>query len=113
MMKPLDLTQLNGLNDETNESELRKSSCMRLIMHFLILRMADAALEQQATERGIGCVHRLDEVVEVLLQLQDVLPQKRGAALRLADWFVKREAEPHVLPMNPRASRPIPPHSDK
>jgi hypothetical protein len=30
--------------------------------------------------------------------------------MRLADWFgFKREPESHVLPMNPRASRPIPP----
>jgi hypothetical protein len=67
-------------------------------------------LEQQATERGIGVVHRLEEVIDVLLQLQDILPQKRGATMRLADWFgLKREPESHVLPMNPRASRPIPP----
>jgi hypothetical protein len=74
----------------------------------LILRMGDAALEQQATDRGIGVVARLDEVIEVLLQLQEILPQKRGAPMRLADWFFKRDPEPHVLPMNPRANRPIP-----
>lgn len=75
----------------------------------LILRMSDASLEQQATHRGIGVVSRLEEAIEVLLQLQDVLPQKRGGTMRLADWFFKREPESHVLPMNPRASRPIPP----
>jgi hypothetical protein len=79
----------------------------------LLLRVGDTALEQQATERGIGCVHRVEEVIEVLMQLQDILPQKRGSALRLADWFFKRDPEPHILPMNPRASRPIPPHSEK
>lgn len=79
----------------------------------LILRNGDPALEQQATERGIGCVHRLEEVIEVLMQLQDILPQKRGVAMRLADWFFKREPESHVLPMNPRASRPVPPHADE
>jgi hypothetical protein len=79
----------------------------------LILRVGDAGLEQQATDRGIGVVHRLDEVIEVLLQLQDILPSKRGSVLRLADWFFKREPDAHVLPMNPRAARPIPPHSDK
>ena len=72
----------------------------------------DKSLEQQATERGIGVVYRLEEVIDVLLQLQDILPQKRGAAMRLADWFWKREPESHVLPMNPRASRPIPPIKD-
>ena len=48
-------------------------------------------------------------VIEVLLQLQDILPQKRGTTLRLADWFFSKEPSSHVLPMNPRASRPIPP----
>lgn len=81
----------------------------------LILQMADKDLEQQAIDRGIGVVHRLEEVIEVLLQLQDILPQKRGVAMRLAEWFgVKREPDDsHVLPMNPRASRPIPPLGDK
>jgi hypothetical protein len=74
---------------------------------------ADAALAHQATERGIGVVHRLEEVIEVLLQLQEILPQKRGTGMRLAEWFgVKREPESHVLPMNPRASRPVPPMKD-
>jgi hypothetical protein len=55
-------------------------------------------------------VHKLEEVIEVLLQLQEILPQKRGVAMRLADWFgLKREPEDHVLPINPRAARPIPP----
>jgi hypothetical protein len=75
----------------------------------LILRMPDASLEQQASERGIGVVRRLEDVVELLLQLQDVLPQKRGAAMRLADWFRRKEPDGHVLPMNPRTSRKIPP----
>ena len=79
----------------------------------LILRMGDATLEQQAIDRGIGIVHRLDEVIEVLLQLQDVLPQKRGVVMRLADWFTRKEPDGHVLPMNPRAARPIPPQADK
>jgi hypothetical protein len=76
----------------------------------ILQHQPDEALERQATERGIGVVHRLEEVIDVLLQLQEVLPQKRGASMRLADWFGhKREPESHVLPMNPRASRPIPP----
>jgi 5' nucleotidase, deoxy (Pyrimidine), cytosolic type C protein (NT5C) len=79
----------------------------------LLLRVGDQSLEQQATDRGIGVVHELEEAIEVLLQLQDILPQKRGTALRLADWFFRREPESHILPMNPRASRPIPPVSDK
>lgn len=75
----------------------------------LLLRMSDSSLEQQATERGIGVVQRLDDVIEVLVQLQEILPQKRGSAMRLADWFFRKEPDSHVLPMNPRASRPIPP----
>ena len=76
-------------------------------------RSRDQNLEQQATDRGIGVCHRLEEVIEVLLHLQDILPHKRGAVMRLADWFFSREPESHMLPMNPRASRPIPPHNDK
>jgi hypothetical protein len=75
-------------------------------------RSGDQGLEEQATERGIGVVYRLEEVIDVLLQLQDILPQKRGGVMRLADWFRKREPESHVLPMNPRDSRPIPPVND-
>jgi hypothetical protein len=79
----------------------------------LILRVGDAELEQQATDRGIGIVHRLSEVIDVLLQLHEILPQKRGVVMRLADWFTRKEPDSHVLPMNPRAARPIPPHIDK
>jgi len=69
-------------------------------------------LEQQATDRGIGVVHRLEQTISLLLQLQDILPQKRGRVLRLADWFFRREPEGHVLPMNPRSERPVPPHKN-
>ena len=78
----------------------------------LLLQTGDAALEQQATERGVGVVHRLEEVIEVLLQLQEFLPEKRGVVMRLAEWFRKKEPESHVLPMNPRSARPIPRHTD-
>jgi hypothetical protein len=78
----------------------------------LLLQVGDESLEQQATERGIGVVHRLEEVIALLLQLQDFLPGKRGVALRLADWFRRKEPESPILPMNPRASRPIPPVAD-
>ena len=78
----------------------------------LLLQTGDAALEQQATERGVGVVHRLEDVIEVLLQLQEFLPEKRGVVMRLADWFRKKEPESHVLPMNPRSARPIPPQAE-
>jgi hypothetical protein len=77
----------------------------------LLLRVGDTTLEQQATERGIGVTHRLDEVIEVMVQLQEFLPQNRGVVMRLAEWFLRKEPESHVLPMNPRASRPLPPTS--
>jgi hypothetical protein len=80
----------------------------------LILQLGDKGrdrnLEQQAIDRGIGVLYRLKDVIEVLLKLQDILPQARGSSMRLADWFGgRREPESHVLPMNPRAARPIPP----
>jgi hypothetical protein len=79
----------------------------------LMLQMGDQSrdrdLGKEATDRGIGVVHRLEEAIEVLLQLQDILPQKRGTGMRLADWFSRKTTEGHVLPMNPRASRPVPP----
>jgi hypothetical protein len=75
----------------------------------LILHVGDADLEKQATERGIGVVHRLEETIEVLLQLHDVLPQRRGVVMRLADWFTRKPPDGQILPMNPRATRPIPP----
>jgi hypothetical protein len=79
----------------------------------LILRMGDADLEKQSIDRGIGIVHHLEEVIDVLLHLQDFLPQKRGVIMRLADWFKTRDREAHVLPMNPRTARPVPPHTDQ
>jgi hypothetical protein len=49
-------------------------------------------------------------VIEVLTKLHDIIPQKRGSPMRLAEWFGgRREPQSHVLPMNPRAARPIPP----
>ncbi len=79
----------------------------------LILRVGDPVLEQQATERGVGVVHRLEDIIEVLLQLQDVLPQRRGVVTRLADWFTRKEPDGQMLPMNPRTTRPIPPRVDR
>jgi hypothetical protein len=75
----------------------------------LLLQVGDEVLEQRATERGMGVVHRLEEAIEVLMHLQELLPEKRGVVMRLADWFSRKEPESQVLPMNPRASRPIPP----
>jgi hypothetical protein len=75
----------------------------------LLLRMGDEELQQRSSERGIGVVHCLEDAINVLLHLHDLLPDKRGVVMRLAEWFRKKEPEGHVLPMNPRAARPIPP----
>ena len=75
----------------------------------LILHVGDDDPRTAGHRARIGVVHRLEETIEVLLQLQDVLPQKRGVVMRLADWFTRKEPDSHVLPMNPRASRPLPP----
>jgi len=74
----------------------------------MLQQLTDAALEQEATSRGIGVVHRLEDAIDILLDLQNILPQKRGITMRLADWFRRREPEDHVLPLNPRETRPVP-----
>jgi hypothetical protein len=94
-----------------NTLEVVSSSQSKAI---LMLQMGDKTpdqtLEYQATDRGIGVMYKLEDVIEVLLQLQHVLPQKRGVAMRLADWFGRRpDPNGPVLPMNPRGTRPIPP----
>jgi 5' nucleotidase, deoxy (Pyrimidine), cytosolic type C protein (NT5C) len=79
----------------------------------LMLHMGDKTrdrdLGKEAADRGIGVVFTLEEAIGVLLQLQDILPQKRGSVMRLADWFSRKTPEGHVLPMNPRTVRPVPP----
>ena len=74
----------------------------------LVRRANDAATRQQASNRGIGVVTTLSEAITVVERLHDVLPQKRGRLLRLADWF-SSPAEMQTLPANPRAIRPVPP----
>src|SRR5262245_37152726 len=84
-------------------------NCMEVIgasqaKGLLMLRIPDQDLHQQATDRGLGVVSSLQEVIEVLLHLQELLPSRRGTAMRLADWFLKRETDGPVLPLNPRAN---------
>ena len=74
----------------------------------LVQRSADNAVRDHATSRGIGVVSTLAEAITVLENLQEVMAQKRGRLMRLADWFV-RPAEVRTLPQNPRAVRPVPP----
>jgi hypothetical protein len=81
----------------------------------LMLQMGDSSgrgLEQQANDRGIGVVNSLEQTLGALLHVQEILPQKRGNVMRLAEWFRRKQPEEsHVLPMDPRASRPLPPRN--
>jgi hypothetical protein len=74
----------------------------------LVQRAQDDVVREHATSRGIGVVSTLAEAITVLENLQEVMAQKRGRLMRLADWFV-RPAEVRTLPQNPRAVRPVPP----
>ena len=74
----------------------------------LMLRVADPSVREHASNRGIGVVPSMSEAITVLERLHDVLPQKRGRLMRLAEWFSPAE-ERKTLPANPRAVRPVPP----
>ena len=73
----------------------------------LMQRTPDPAAKEHANNRGIGVVSSLAEALTVIERLHEVLPQRSGRLLRLADWFSVEES--HTLPENPRAIRPIPP----
>jgi hypothetical protein len=78
----------------------------------LVLRSNDPAARQQAGNRGIGVVSTLSEAITIIERLQDVLPQKRGRLMRLAEWFTPA-TEMQTLPANPRAIRPVPPYDPR
>ena len=78
----------------------------------LMLRSANPAAREHATDRGIGVVSTLSEAITVLERLQEVLPQKRGRLMRLSEWFSPSE-EMQTLPANPRAIRPVPPYDPR
>jgi hypothetical protein len=74
----------------------------------LVLRTRDKATGQHATDRGIGVVPSFGDALGVIERLHELLPNRRGRLMRLADWFMP--AEPgDVLPHNPRVVRPLPP----
>jgi hypothetical protein len=75
----------------------------------LVQRTNDTALQQQASNRGIGVVTTLAEALTVMERLHDVLPQKRGRLMRLTEWFMASGGA-QTLPQNPRAIRPVPPY---
>ena len=77
----------------------------------LMQRTPDTAAREHATSRGIGVVSTLADALGVIERLQELLPQKRGRQLRLADWF-SPHAEMRSLPTNPRTVRPVPPFKD-
>jgi hypothetical protein len=77
----------------------------------LMLRSGDAAARDHALSRGIGVIGTFAEAVTVLERLNEVLPDKRGRLLRLADWFSPQPPN-QVLPPNPRTMRPVPPYGD-
>lgn len=72
----------------------------------LMLRQRDAAMQQYASDRGIGVVSSLAETLPVLDRLRELLTTRRGRMLRLADWFPPKPED--TLPHNPRGERPIP-----
>jgi hypothetical protein len=78
----------------------------------LVLRSNDPAARQQAGNRGIGVVSTLSEAITIIERLQNVLPQKRGRLMRLAEWFTPA-TEMQTLPANPRAIRPVPPYDPR
>ena len=78
----------------------------------LMLRAADSAAREHASNRGIGVVSTLSEAITVLERLHDVLPQKRGRLMRLSDWFSPAD-EMQTLPTDPRSVRPVPPYDPR
>ncbi len=73
----------------------------------LVLREGEPdALRAHATARGIGVVDTLEQAVDVVQQIQDVLPRRRGRMLRLADWF--RPAPRPADALQPDTPRPGP-----
>jgi hypothetical protein len=73
----------------------------------MLLRDDDPATDQHAIERGIGVVRTLEEAIDMVERLHEVMPNRRGRMLRLADWF-KRADDRDRLPGNPREHRPVP-----
>jgi hypothetical protein len=84
-------------------------NCMEIVggSNSKVLHMARLPVEeertQQAESRGIGVVKTLAETLDAVERLHQVLATRQGRLLRLSDWFSpRREAEPPVLPHDPR-----------
>jgi hypothetical protein len=74
----------------------------------LLLRNGDKVAEKHAIDRGIGVVANFAEALRAVERLGELIPNRRGRLLRLADWFMPAE-EGDALPHNPRIVRPLPP----
>jgi uncharacterized HAD superfamily protein len=76
----------------------------------LMLRDTNRAMQQHATDRGVGVVSTLADTLPILQQLHELLQSQRGKMIRLSDWFRPKATE--TLPHNPRSTRPIPDGSE-
>ena len=73
----------------------------------LLQRDIEPTARKHALDRGIGVVSTLAEAIDVIERLHELLPNRRGRLMRLADWFMPSSgSEP--LPRNPRLAHPIP-----
>jgi hypothetical protein len=69
----------------------------------LVLREGEPeSLRAHATSRGIGVVSTLEQAIDVVHQIQEVLPRRRGRMLRLADWFGASSEPKRLEPEMPR-----------
>lgn len=69
----------------------------------LVLREGEpASLRAHATARGIGVVSTLEQAIDVVHQVQEVLPRRRGRLLRLSDWFAPTRPATRLEPEMPR-----------
>jgi hypothetical protein len=69
----------------------------------LVLREGEPdSLRNHATSRGIGVVSTLEQAIDVVHQIQEVLPRRRGKMLRLADWFGSGNEPKRLEPAMPR-----------
>jgi hypothetical protein len=74
----------------------------------LMLREADKTTYDQATSRAIGVVSSLEEAIDVVERLQEIVVTKGSSLIRLTNWFSLVKPPEPTLPMNPRATRPLP-----
>jgi hypothetical protein len=69
----------------------------------LVLRDGEPdSLRSLATSRGIGVVSTLEQAIDVVHQIQEMVPRRRGRMLRLADWFGLQNEPKRLEPAMPR-----------